>query len=305
MPSPLPILDPDPNETYYVVYAIDIPPAIGEDFEHPYKYVYIGSTNNFDRRMRTHARDLKVGSHGNSWMQNIFNKGEKATEWDRWGKRVLYYFDNEAAMVDCEQQLLDQVHGEPGFVNISKSADRPDLWGDPEYREKMSRNMSRRAKGQWRDPGHRENMSLRAKERWRDPEYRAIITRKIGERCQDPEYRENMSLRAKERWRDPGHRDYMAQKLEERWGDPKYRESMSRKTKSQWDDPEYRKKMQKPIVVSIVETGEELNFESTAQAAKFFGISAKTINSVLKGRSKTFSKKRYTARYLPKNSDSV
>lgn len=84
--------------------------------ESPSGRFYIGSSTNVERRLRTHRRELRCGSHINSALRNAVSK---------YGLDAMIFCQiasvlNKADLRDVEQQMLDSMQPE---YNISKNAD--------------------------------------------------------------------------------------------------------------------------------------------------------------------------------------
>ena len=84
--------------------------------------VYIGSTNNFERRWKDHRKGAVKGTHWNRHFQSAWNKyGEDAFEFG-----VLEYLDNLEELFLAEQFWMD-IYREEGkeLYNQGKYADNP------------------------------------------------------------------------------------------------------------------------------------------------------------------------------------
>lgn len=81
-------------------------------------YFYFGSSRNLSRRRGDHIYKLKLGIHGNRFMQRAFNKTKD------FSFVVLRYLD-EKLLFEEEQKLIDAHSNERNCLNISTVADCP------------------------------------------------------------------------------------------------------------------------------------------------------------------------------------
>jgi hypothetical protein len=81
-------------------------------------HFYFGRTSNVRRRARVHLADLRRGKHCNPYLQNVYNLVQD------FQFEVLLASDDEMAMQEVEQGLLDMWCGQPGCVNLNRSATR-------------------------------------------------------------------------------------------------------------------------------------------------------------------------------------
>lgn len=99
--------------------------------------VYIGSTNDFDRRWREHRNDLCKGNHNNSHLQGSWNKcGETMFKFG-----ILEYVDNLEDLVKAEQFWMD-IYREEGkeLYNFGLAADNP--WRGCKHTKESKQRMS-------------------------------------------------------------------------------------------------------------------------------------------------------------------
>lgn len=71
-------------------------------WDNPGTTMYIGSTKDRDKRLRSHSNDLRLGVHPNLWMQNLWDKGYEYEE------IILEVVEgNRDEMLDREQEWID------------------------------------------------------------------------------------------------------------------------------------------------------------------------------------------------------
>lgn len=145
-----------------------------------------------------------------------------------------------------------------------------ELWKDPEFKEKMSKQQSELMKERLKDPQAREQLRQISIQNWEDhPERRE-------------EYSKRMTEWLKEKWLNPEYKEKMSQYMKDRWKDEEYKNKMiehnKENAKNNWKNPEYRKKMCKAVI--NIETG--LVFESGAAAGRWCGIDRSCITRALK-----------------------
>lgn len=113
---------------------------------------YIGSTNSLVNRKRSHLYCLRHGVHGNSHLQNAFNKyGEQAFLFEL----IEYCQENELLMV--EQKLIDERKPEYNQRVIAES-NRGIKWTD-ETKRKWSKQRKGKPLGPFTEE-HKRNISL-------------------------------------------------------------------------------------------------------------------------------------------------
>lgn len=96
-------------------------------------YVYFGSSNNVDKRLRQHKQTLRDGKHKNPKMQSVYNK-HKCFE------GFMVEECNEDNRFDVEQIYIDTHWGLPELMNVSKDSRVP-VWdeGLPDYMKESIR----------------------------------------------------------------------------------------------------------------------------------------------------------------------
>lgn len=121
--------------------------------------LYIGGTNNLERRFRDHWSCLTVGGHGNLDLQSDWNTFSP----DAFSFEVI----EKCRLEDLRDRERFQIQfaREVGIPLYN----RLDLPPSDEYR----RNMSEAARRVARDPEVSRRRSEATKRRWQDPDYRA------------------------------------------------------------------------------------------------------------------------------------
>jgi len=234
--------------------------------------IYIGSTNDLERRWCEHQHALRQNKHGNCHLQSSWDKhGEKAFEFI-----VLECLDDLDELVKAEQFWMDFYReGGKELYNFGMAADNP-MRGrthteeakrkmcearyntSPEAREARSckqrefmlgnqyalghshteetkSRLSAMFKGKEASEETCQRMCLAAKARWEDPEYREVMMEVLN----DPDRIEAISKSSKARWADPDFR----QKMMEIHQSEEVKTNKSKATTLRWQDPPYRDKV--------------------------------------------------------------
>ncbi len=138
------------------------------------------------------------------------------------------------------------------------------LWQNPEFRERMSCQMSQTARAMWQDPAHRLNISEKARAQWEDEEYKGYMRKCATRQRQDPEMTRKVlegfqdwynGLSDQEReeycqwlyglqaeyWSDEQHRQEQSERTSRYFEEhPEAREHLRQLAREQWSDPELR-----------------------------------------------------------------
>lgn len=146
---------------------------------------YIGSSRNCGKRFSTHYRELKLGIHDNSKLQN---------SWNKYGETNFYF----STLIECDVDSLFQVEQQyintlnPQF-NIAREVGIPNTpkAGTIEAMERSKKGQDARKKSEW---------------------------------CNSPEFHEMMSNIRREAWQDPTHRESRSVETKELWNNTNYRE---------------------------------------------------------------------------------
>ena len=127
--------------------------------------VYVGSAVNLRRRENNHWSDLRLNCHGNSHLQNAWNKySEDALVFE-----ILEYVPTEQ-LIKREQYYLDTLNPE---YNFSPTAGNCLGYKHP---EEMRQKVSTIMKEAWKNPEYRQKISTIMKEAWKNPKYRQRIS---------------------------------------------------------------------------------------------------------------------------------
>jgi group I intron endonuclease len=136
--------------------------------------VYIGSTNNYKRRVIDHKRNLKNLKHKNTFLQAVHNKhGLENLEFS-----IIEEVKNLDHLRAIEQSYLDyyfRMYRDSGkglLININRSARIPDNNGrklTDEHKRKISENNGLAFKGRKLSDEHRRKLSEAAKGRKCEP----------------------------------------------------------------------------------------------------------------------------------------
>jgi len=230
--------------------------------------IYIGSSDNFERRKTQHFWYLRSNSHHSTHLQHSFNKyGEEAFEFSIIEEcelsilleREQYYLDTLLYSQEyCLTKGKDDRFLKLGY-NVCPVAGRSEgrphtpealekmkdnaiwLWQQEWYIEKQNTIRTpewhkKRIEQVWSE-AHHEKMKTASKkqreqEREADPD---AYTQKWKEINGRPEKRAKVSIKSKANWQDP---EYLAKVAKT----PERNEKNRIKQKANWDNPEYRAK---------------------------------------------------------------
>lgn len=95
------------------------------------RHYYGGRALSLRARWRRHLTSLERGTHGNPYMQAVFNI------YRQFDPRIILLSDNLDALIAAEAKWLDENFGRPGCLNLSR---RPtnNTYVSPEARKKIS-----------------------------------------------------------------------------------------------------------------------------------------------------------------------
>jgi group I intron endonuclease len=282
--------------------------------------IYVGSSVDTVGRFNVHRSDLRANKHGNSYLQNAWNKyGESAFVFE-----VIEQCE-PGSVRDVEQRYLDEL--------FAKS-DRESFYNLYDKASGISSEIARQNNlKRWSDPGFKAKASESFKKVWSNPE---LIARH-KEACKDSikkiadielwkknlieahntdEYKTKASERVKKQWQNPDIRSKMMNSLTSE----QYKIKQSKAVKKAFQDPETKRKHSEGIKKSFTpqrrenlskfakeffsstenrdqqrlnnplrkpirckETG--IEYASIAQAAKEIGVAVKTVKkATLPGR---------------------
>jgi group I intron endonuclease len=140
------------------------------------QHIYVGSSTCLSRREYQHLLLLKKGKHGNTYMQNAWNKHQAIVF------EVLERCEIDA-VIALEQKYLDEVFGQELCMNICSTAgSRLGVPHSDEVRKKMSANSSRHKL----TDGHKERLRYK-----RSPE--TIEKMRLAQQNKTSEWKEKLS----------------------------------------------------------------------------------------------------------------
>ena len=102
------------------------------------RHYYGGRSQDCSSRWRSHLLALRRGIHKNKYMQAVFNLNR------RFEPTMLLEIDAESEQMAKEQEWLDAHYGQPGCVNLSKSADSGMMRGRKHTEETKAKFRARR-----------------------------------------------------------------------------------------------------------------------------------------------------------------
>jgi len=234
--------------------------------------VYIGQTRQEpEKRWKNGLSSYRHNAH--------FLAAIKKYGWENFSHEILkekLTYKEMKYWEDFYVEYYDARNPEKGYNIIAGGLDSPfqELWNDPAFREKMSKQQSELMKERLKDPEKIELLRQAMKKYWSEhPERKE-------------EFAKESSERMKKLWEDPEVQKKYSELMKERWQDPEQREKLTQHNKDNanknWQNPKYRKKMCRAVI--NVETG--LEFESGAAAGRWCNIDRSCITRALKsGRS--------------------
>lgn len=229
--------------------------------------VYIGQTcQDPERRW---GNGFSAYSHNSHFSSAIQKYG-----WENFEHEILLNNLNETEMQFWEDYYInfyDACNPDKGYNKMKGGLKSPftELWKDPNFKEKISKQQSELMKERLKDPKQRDFLKQISIKNWEDhPERRE-------------EYSKRMSQWLLDKWQDEDYRNKMSNKMKELWNSDQ-REKLIEQTKinalNNWKNPSYRKKICKAVI--NIETKKQ--FESGAAAARWCNVDRSTITKALK-----------------------
>ena len=118
--------------------------------------LYVGS-GDLQSREKEHFSRLEKGTHVNKKLQAAFDRDS------RFDFLPVISRDREDAF-EVEQEFIDHLFGEPGFLNIARSTSECFL--GQEHTEETKEKISGSLKKLWQQEGHREKVSNKIKQKY-------------------------------------------------------------------------------------------------------------------------------------------
>ena len=104
-------------------------------------YIYVGSSNNPDKRLAGHKASCLSKRPNNTKLANVWKKHGQPT------MTIMGTFETEEEMLEGEQFLIDQIFGESVCLNLNPKADRPPITTGIKHTAETKAKMSASRKG--------------------------------------------------------------------------------------------------------------------------------------------------------------
>lgn len=156
--------------------------------------VYVGQSQNLNKRLNDHRSYLKRNAHGNIILRRSFTKyGENCF------KFIIIELCDEVYLDEKEQQLLDTFFGKYCY-NLSPTASS--VRGSKRS-ESQIEVMSEQKREYWANEDNRSYLSSRMKEGWLNPESKKIRSEISKSLWEDEEYRSFHKQFTTDMWKNP------------------------------------------------------------------------------------------------------
>jgi group I intron endonuclease len=208
--------------------------------------MYIGKTNNFDKRIYRHLYELRNNKHHCIHLQRA---------WNKYGEENFTYFEalnnlTEEQVKEYEEYLIDKYYG--FLYNVSKQSSGGDLISYhpnlDQIKEKHSVNgtkwwesKSEKEKEEFAEKFKGENNAMFGKTH--SQEARLKISKVQKGRKMSEEQRLTVSKNQRKRFSDPKEREKVSERNRKRYQNPEERIKTSEANKKRYSDPTEREKM--------------------------------------------------------------
>lgn len=202
--------------------------------------IYIGSSNNMERRWKEHKRNINIGKHGNTHMQNYVNLIKDETGISVKKLDDIFYFgcleyeDDVNKRNKLEQKYLDLLFEDRDFCYNQEKYSICQDYPRTKTPEETKKKMSAASKKRWEDPAYADKMS----KIYNHPEYVKKVSSCIKEKYEDPKYRKQLYDIMKISNNKPEFKEKVSISVKKCWENPKIREKLQAKI----DDPEVKRK---------------------------------------------------------------
>jgi len=242
------------------------------------EFIYIGCSQNIEKRFKQHITKLKNGNHANRHLQSSFNKHGL--------KNFTFEIIFEAYCEECVLKNLESL-----FIWSENPSKLYNIFVPKEFQmESINyQDFQERKVSQWREtvaingglPPKTEEQKLRQSS--------AVSGEKNGfyGKNHTEETKEDLSTKAKIRWSDPQEKELQSQRLKEFYSDPENRAKVGRKSKGRKQSEKSKQEKSKkysgsgnPNATPFLLNG--LRFGSFVEAEKVLGISKYKLKKLLK-----------------------
>ena len=241
--------------------------------------IYIGSTNNYQKRKRKHKRKLRKFDHYNNHLQRSWNKyGSRNFEFS-----ILEIVKEEKDLLDCEQYYLDKL--EPEY-NIASNAIAP-MRGKSHSKE-AKKIISKKQSG--------ENNNMYGKHHCEEAKRKMSEATKGGERSEKTKEKISKTLKDKEKINKrlsgkshPMYGKHHSKKTKRKMSEAHKGREYSEKTRQKMGEAQKGEKngnvkltKKKVKIIKYLLDGENFTLE---EIAKMYGVALSTIGQIKIGGS--------------------
>jgi hypothetical protein len=175
--------------------------------------IYVGSSVDIRGRFNSHKSDLRQNKHGNSKLQNA---------WNKYGEECFVFEIAE----ECDPQSVRDI--EQVYLNeIFSKADKQSFY-----------NLYPNATGLSSEQAREQNLK-----RWSDPEFKARASASFKKTWSDPELLARHAESCKDNIKKIANPELWMQRNKDSHNTEEYITKSSERTRQQWQDPEIRSKM--------------------------------------------------------------
>jgi hypothetical protein len=125
----------------------------------PDGHYYIGSANNFKKRLKSHIYKLETNTHENNVLQNKYNAHP---DW-LWKYELVEQVNNVKDVKVFEQKHLDLHFGSKLCINLNPNANKPPSWKGKKQSQESNEKRRRKLKGRVITDEWRRNISIAQK----------------------------------------------------------------------------------------------------------------------------------------------
>jgi group I intron endonuclease len=241
-------------------------------------FIYIGCSQNIEKRFKQHIRSLKNGRHQNRHLQSSFNKHGI--------ENFLFHVIFEAYCEECVLKNLESL-----FLWSEDPSNLYNIFVPKDFQTKSInyQDFQERKVSQWKETVAKNGGLPPLTEEQKSRQSIALSGEKNGffNKKHTEETKESLSTKAKSRWSDPQERELQSQRLKEFYTDPENRAKVGRTSKGRKQSE--KSKLEKsrmfsgsgnPNATPFILNG--VRFGSFVEAEKVLGISKYKLKKLLK-----------------------
>lgn len=204
---------------------------------------YIGSAINVRKRCRSHKRELIKNIHGNSELQD---------NWDKYSPKDFKF----ELIQNCPEEKLRE--REQYYINFYKTSNielgfniYPAEMEGMKIPDKVKQKISIATKKAMAKPEVKERLSIAQKKRFSNPEERKRMREILDPIVKSKEFANEHRELAKLRWENPEYRKKQIEARKELYKNPLVKEKMKEISNNMWQDPKkYKSTLEKRSNIS-------------------------------------------------------